>query len=609
MKSARTEAPPETLPASITAVEGDELKDERRPATWILRAVLALITSVVALVAALRSIGSMDLLPADPLLRILQPIGPRILAWFSAPGSLSETGARMLVVACALLLVVIALPWFRAARDVRRRGTTGPVLYAAAISIAAIWTIVTAVAPRALASRAIPYDPLAPSAGLAIALIMAAQAISLMRLERLRERLRESGISPRAIAPATLPGSARFGLRRARVLFWLSIAAALAASIIWLAVGSLSSLPNAIVAAIAVLLATAPVAFSLSGTYPWSTAVARAAKQGLQAETADALDRMARSRSVIAGLGGSVLIGHGRVSDTAMLGVDQKELLSVAAAIELFATHPVATAIVRRAESLRPDLPGVTEFVELPGEGATAKLDGQRAAVGSLELMRRLGLNTDQIREEVQHWASEGKTAVVVAVAGKVIGAIGVTREPAEGTSEAIVEMQREGIRCVLVSGATADETRAIGERLGFDESGSSAAAEREEIVRRAQEPIVAVGGTDDLSWMKPAAARVVVSPVDPGIAADAFAADTTPLLSLARGLKTARRARAAASRALFHAAAHHVIAIPLVSGVVFPLAHWIAPSWLVWIASPVFAAAFTAVATIAVTEERVDND
>lgn len=608
MKTPRNAGVPPAITPPLT-IEGEELTVDRDAGAFAWRSIAAFATGLVAIAFSLVSVRAMDLIPADPLLRILQPITPALAYSTPAVFELDLAIARLVVALCGILLVVLALPWFRAARRNRLAHAGGPLLYSIAVSVSAVWTLVATAAPRALEIRAIPFDAPAASTAYAMAVVMGAQAIALSRLRRARMRLRDAGAGPETVVRDVLPEAARAGLQRARALALTAVAAAIASAAVWVFVGSLSSLPNAVVAFVAVLFAAAPVAFSLSGSLPWTAAITRAGRNGLKAVSARSLESISQSRTVVAGLGGAILSKETRVSDSAMLGVEQKELLSVAAGVELFAKHPVAAAIVQRAETLRPALPGVSEVRELPGEGAAAKLDGRTAAVGSLAMMRRLRVPVEGIEEEVHRWEAAGKTGVVIARENVSLGAIGVSHELTAGVAEAVSELGTLGMHRVVVSGSSNERTAAYAQQLGFDEYGSGDALARATLLNRQKRPVVAIGSIEDAAWMKNADARVVVGSVSHTEDADATADSHAPLASLSTGAEAARRAAAATRRGMVHATGHHVLAIPLVSGVIFPLAHWSPPSWVVWIASPIVAAAFTAVATVAVVVDRVDRE
>lgn len=593
---------------ATAAITGEEVLIGRSPVTLALHATGCLVVGVASFLAAHPLVARMELRAADPLMQAAQRLAPEGLLPLAL--NTPEPILRSVLAALALCLIPLSLPWLRGAMySVRHRQPDGNVTASLAVITAVAWTLITAIAFPRLTAASMPADPLLPSAALAAAILFAAQAMAQRGLRRIRdvpEHIEDSEARHLTIARGHLPPGVSASLRHGRIAVYCSVAAAIASAALWTGIGSLTTLPHGITGAVAVLFATAPVAFTLSTVLPWVSSLQSLWVHGVRSCGADVLRTLSTVERVYAGANGAVTTRQATVKATAMIGVPQRELLRDAAALELPVDHPIAEAIVKRAESLRSDLPVISGFTTHPGEGVQAKLDGRETIVGSPSLLERFRVDTSPVAEELSAWEESGWIPVLLATEGRLGGAIAIERVIAPGSAEAVRRLRGSGIDVKLVSGGSEAACGAYSRELELPEyPGSLSTAEREGEVMRsaAQQVVAAIGDAGDREWMR--AAHVRILSTDQNTAPDdgnqIVTSREAPLAAMAMAVTTAKRAEAAARRNGRHALAHHVIFLPLVSGVIFPLSGWLPPWWAAWIISPMLGAAAAAIATVAV--------
>jgi Cu2+-exporting ATPase len=208
-----------------------------------------------------------------------------------------------------------------------------------------------------------------------------------------------------------------------RAAFWLVLVALVggaATLIVWLGVGAG---PNqAILRAISVVVITCPDALGLATPTAIMVGTGLGAKRGILFKNAMALESAARIQVVVLDKTGTLTRGEPEVTDVVAADIDEHELVRLAAAVERESEHPLAQAIVRRAESPGVVIPRANRFESLPGHGALGWVDGRRVAVGGLRLMEREGVALDGLDSRQVELAWAGKTVVFVAVDGKAVG-------------------------------------------------------------------------------------------------------------------------------------------------------------------------------------------
>jgi P-type Cu2+ transporter len=256
-----------------------------------------------------------------------------------------------------------------------------------------------------------------------------------------------------------------------RAAFWLVLVALVGGGltlVAWLAAGRPFS--TAILFAITVVVITCPDALGLATPTAIMIGTGLGAKRGILFKHAVALETAARIDTVVLDKTGTLTKGEPEVTDIVPAdGVDQAELLRLVAAVERESEHPLAEAIVRRAEHAGVDPAAADGFQNLPGHGAVAVVDGRRVAVGNPRLMDREGVQLGTLAGERERLASGGRTVVVAAVQGRPLGLFAIADAPRETSVAAIRALHQAGVQVVMLTGDNRTTAERIAAELGID--------------------------------------------------------------------------------------------------------------------------------------------
>jgi P-type Cu2+ transporter len=254
-----------------------------------------------------------------------------------------------------------------------------------------------------------------------------------------------------------------------RAAFWLVLVALVggaATLLVWLAAGA--GLDTAVLFAITVVVITCPDALGLATPTAIMVGTGLGAKRGILFKNAMALETSARVQSVVMDKTGTLTQGQPEVTDVVANGIAEQELLRLAAAVERESEHPLAEAVVRRAEREEVQPPGATSFESVPGHGATAVVEGRRLAVGNLRLMDREGVALDGLEGKRAELAAAGKTVVSIAADGNAVGLLAIADAPRPTSREAVEALRSAGVEVVMLTGDNEATARRIAVELGI---------------------------------------------------------------------------------------------------------------------------------------------
>jgi len=255
-----------------------------------------------------------------------------------------------------------------------------------------------------------------------------------------------------------------------RAAFWLVLVSLIGGTVTfaaWLALGA--GLQAAMLFAITVVVITCPDALGLATPTAIMVGTGLGAKRGVLFKNATALEVSARIDTVVMDKTGTLTKGEPEVTDVVVEGIDQAELLALVAAVEQESEHPLAAAVVRHA--LQNGTPVLTalDFLNVPGHGAGASVDGRRVLVGNRKLMADEDIDLGSLAAVRDGLAATGRTAVLVAVDGKASAVIAMADAPRETAAPAVAALHEAGIDVVMLTGDNEATARRIAGRLGID--------------------------------------------------------------------------------------------------------------------------------------------
>ena len=398
-------------------------------------------------------------------------------------------------------------------------------------------------------------------------------------------------------AAATKAPIAKVADRVSAVFVPAVMAIAAVTVIAWLIAGRTAGF--ALARGISVLVISCPCALGLATPVAIMVGSGMGAKNGILFKTAVSLEETGKTQIVALDKTGTITQGEPRVTDMIPVnGISEKELLSLACALEKKSEHPLARAINQKAEQDGLTAEEAEQFKALPGSGLTASLDGAVLFGGSYKFISERVRVPDDAKEQAERLSEEGKTPLLFARDGELCGIIAVADVIKADSPQAIKEMRNMGIRVVMLTGDNERTAKAIGARAGVDEVIAGVLPDgKESVIRGLKQKgkVIMVGdGVNDAPALTSADIGIAIG-AGADVAVDA--ADVVLMKSRLSDVPAAIRLSRAALRNihenLFWAFIYNIIGIPLAAGVFIGV--------LGWQLNPMFAAAAMSLSSFSV--------
>ena len=247
------------------------------------------------------------------------------------------------------------------------------------------------------------------------------------------------------------------------------IAIALVTTVVWLLLGR--SLGFALARGISVLVISCPCALGLATPVAIMVGSGLGARHGVLFKTAASLEVTGQVDTVVLDKTGTITAGTPEITDILPAeGVAGTELLRFAASLESRSEHPLAKAILAGAEKEKLTISEARDFQALPGNGLKAKVAGAAAAGGSLDFISGLAQVSDPVKERAAELSAQGKTPLLFARDGELLGLIAVADVIKPDSPEAIAQLKNMGIQVVMLTGDNRRTAEAIGKQAGVDQ-------------------------------------------------------------------------------------------------------------------------------------------
>lgn len=354
---------------------------------------------------------------------------------------------------------------------------------------------------------------------------------------------------------------------------------ALLAFVAWLSFGPEPALVFAIAAAVSVLIIACPCALGLATPISITTAAGRGAQAGVLIKDAEALERMAKVDTLIVDKTGTLTEGKPKLTDVTALGGESEEtILTLAAALEKGSEHPLAEAIVEGAQEKGINVGDAKNFEAVTGKGVSGTVSGRAVALGNTAMMNDMSLDTSAADEAADVLRAEGKTAMFVAIEGKLSGIVAVADPIKETTADAIKVLHEAGLRIIMATGDNERTAKAVAQRLGIDEVRAGVLPEDKKALVDELHAIgkkVAMAG-DGVNDAPALAAADVGLAMGTGADVAVESAGITLLRGDLNGIVKARTLAVATIRNirqnLFWAFAYNTLGVPIAAGVLYPV-------------------------------------
>jgi Cu+-exporting ATPase len=389
------------------------------------------------------------------------------------------------------------------------------------------------------------------------------------------------------------------------------IGIAVLAFIVWAVVGPDPKLAHALVVAVSVLIIACPCALGLATPMSIMVGVGRGAQMGVLIKNAEALERMEKVDTVVVDKTGTLTEGKPAVVAVELAhgysGLTEEQLLRLSAAVENASEHPLARAIVDKAQAglIQADgqasgrLLEVADFDAPAGKGVLGTVEGRKIIIGTAGFLRSQDIDSEVLAEQADELRRTGATAVLVAVDGTPAGVIGIADQVKETTPAALAALRKEGIEVIMLTGDNEVTAAAVAAELGIDRVEAEVLPDHKaDVVNmlRAEGRVVAFAG-DGVNDAPALAAADVGLAMGTGTDVAMESAGVTLLRGDLNGIAHARQLSHAVMQnvriGLWLAFGYNTAGIPVAAGVLYPV--------FGWLLSPVIAAAAMALSSVSV--------
>jgi Cu+-exporting ATPase len=356
------------------------------------------------------------------------------------------------------------------------------------------------------------------------------------------------------------------------------LAVAVLAFVAWAVAGPDPRLSYALVAAVSVVIIACPCALGLATPMSIMVGVGRGAQAGVLIKNAEALERFEKIDTLVVDKTGTLTEGRPAVvAIIPVAGIDEAELLRLAASLERGSEHPLADAVLRAAKDRDLALSEASDFDSPVGKGVVGVVDGKRIVLGGARLMTELGLDMSPLEVEAERLRDEGATAIFAAIDGDLAGVLGIA-DPIKPTSlEAVRALQAAGVRLVMMTGDNRTTALAIARRLGIDEVEAEVLPEdKAKVVQRlrgeGRSVAMAGDGVNDAPALAAAEVGVAMGAgADVAIESAGVTLLKGDLLGLVRARRLSRAVMSNIRQNLVFAFVYNVAGVPIAAGVLYP--------------------------------------
>ena len=347
----------------------------------------------------------------------------------------------------------------------------------------------------------------------------------------------------------------------------------------WFNLGPEPRLSYMLVTSLTVLIIACPCALGLATPISIMIGVGKAAEYGILIRDGAALQRAGQMTTVVLDKTGTITLGRPTVTTIiAAPGFDDTELFRLAAGVEAGSEHPLARAIVDAARERGLDLPAVSDFAAINGQGAVGQVEQRQVRIGNRRLLEQGGIDAAPLLADMERLAGQGQTPVLVAIDGRLAGLLAVADPIKPDSIAALARLRDLGLRLVLLTGDHAVTARAIAAQIGIDEVFAEVLPlDKAGVIAQLQASGAVVGMVGDGINDAPALAQ---ADVGLAIGAGTDIAIESAGMTLVRGSLHGIADAIALSRAtlnnirqnLVGAFLYNTLGIPIAAGVLYPL-------------------------------------
>ncbi|MDV3427577.1 MAG: copper-translocating P-type ATPase, partial [Bacillota bacterium] len=347
---------------------------------------------------------------------------------------------------------------------------------------------------------------------------------------------------------------------------------AVLSSIAWLIAGKDSVFALKIL--ISVLVIACPCALGLATPTAIMVGTGKGAEYGVLIKSGEALENAHKIDFIVFDKTGTITEGKPEVTDIISKMYDESYVLEIAASCEKYSEHPLAEAIVKEGEIRGINFKQAENFTAINARGISAKIDDKTVHIGNNLLLEENGIKTDKWRDTIESLSKEGKTPMLVAYGGDIIGVIAVADKIKDSSVEAIEKLHKMGIKTAMITGDNKITAEAVGRKVGINYVLSEVMPElkAEEIKRLQKEgnKVAMVGdGINDAIALAQADIGIAIGRgTDVAIESADIVLMRSDLRDTANAVKLSRKTIKNIKENLFWAFIYNILGIPIAMGI-----------------------------------------
>lgn len=378
-------------------------------------------------------------------------------------------------------------------------------------------------------------------------------------------------------ASATKAPIAKLADRVSGVFVPTVIAIAIITFIVWLIVPK--PFGYALSRAISVLVISCPCALGLATPVAIMVGNGKGAKNGILFKTAVSLEEAGKTQIVVLDKTGTITEGKPKVTDVIPVGIPENDLLQLAYSLEIKSEHPLAKAIVEKAETVQIPPLDITDFESKTGNGLCGTFEKSKIYAGSSKYISTV-CDISSVKSDIERLSNNGKTPLLFAKDEKLIGVIAVADTIKQDSPEAIKQLKNMGIKVVMLTGDNKRTADAIGKQTGVDMVISDVLPDgKEAVVKKLQSfgKVAMVGdGVNDAPALTRADVGIAIGAgADVAVDSADVVLMNSKLSDVCSAIRLSRHTLTNIKENLFWAFIYNIIGIPLAAGVWIPITGW----------------------------------
>lgn len=330
-----------------------------------------------------------------------------------------------------------------------------------------------------------------------------------------------------------------------------------------------ASLQEAMLYAVSVLIIACPCALGLATPTALMVGTGRSAKMGVLIKNGTVLQEVQKIQTVVFDKTGTITIGQPLVTD--VVG-DEARVLTLAASLETFSEHPLAQAVLSRAEEKGLVLTPVENFQAIEGKGVQGQIDQRLVTLGNGKLHDGTAMDPE-LEKRMVELQEQAKTVISLSVDGQVIGLIAIQDAPKASSKEAIKKLKERGLKTVMLTGDNERVAQAIAKQVGIDTVIADVLPqEKASAIQKLQESskVAFVGdGINDAPALSIADVGIAMgSGTDIAIESGGIVLTQNDLLGVVRAFDMSQKTFRRILLNLFWASIYNILGIPIAAGV-----------------------------------------